>query len=194
MLFTTDVLIEQLSEEYSNPRCRLGRLVSKGQYIPIIRGLYEDDPDTPGQYLAGEIYGPSYLSFEYAMAFQGLSEPSGERIYTSATCGKHKLKQHVTPFGVYTYRDVPAAVFGQEVDFYEVGTYRYSIARPEKALCDKLYSLPPISYQRDLDEILLKDLRIDRYRLMDLNVKVIERLSEGYHSNNVRLLLKYLSK
>ncbi len=194
MLYRTDDLLEQLSGEYKNPRCRLGRLASKGVYIPIIRGLYESDPDTPGQYLAGEIYGPSYLSFEYAMGVHGLIAPPEEKRFTSATCGKHKLKTHVTHFGTYAYRDVPISVFGLEVDFVDAGTYHYSIARPEKALCDKLYSLHPFRYMSDLDDYLNRELRIDKYRLSELNLDIIKRLAEGYRCNNTKMLVNYLSR
>lgn len=193
MLYRSETLIEQLSEEYSNPRCRLRRLVTKGEYIPIIRGLYESDPETPGHYLAGEIYGPSYLSFEYALYKQGLNSSFEEKKYTSATCNKHKVKQHVTPFGTYVYRDVPEAVFGLEVDLIEVGGYHYSIARPEKALCDKLYSIAPIRYMSELEDLLLRDLRIEKYFLSELRVDVIKKLSEGYCCNNVKMLVNYLS-
>src|SRR5690554_965136 len=78
------------------------RMVKDGEYIKIIRGLYETDPSTPGYLLAGSIYGPSYLSFEFALAYHGLI-PEAVYTFTSATYDKKKKKKFETPFGTFTY-------------------------------------------------------------------------------------------
>lgn len=67
MSLTTHVM-EESSKDYSNPSCKLERLVKDGKYHRIIRGLFETDPDTPGELLAQAICSPSYLSFEYALS------------------------------------------------------------------------------------------------------------------------------
>ena len=71
MIKTTAMLISEL-KGYVNPKAKIGRMVEKGELFPLIRGLYEDDPKTPAIYLAGSIYGPSYISFEFALSFYGL--------------------------------------------------------------------------------------------------------------------------
>jgi len=38
----------------------------------IVNGLYETNPYTPPYLLSGTIYGPSYISFEYALSIHGL--------------------------------------------------------------------------------------------------------------------------
>ena len=193
MLYRTETLLEILSEDYSNPACKLGRLVEEGKYIPIIRGLYETDPETPGQYLAEEIYGPSYLSFEYAMGVHRLISSFDDRRFTSATCMKHRTKHHETAFGTFEYRDVPAAVFGLEVNYVDCGDYSYSIANPEKALCDTLYTMPPAHNRQELEHMMLDVLRLDRYKLPELDVSVVSFLSERYRCTNVKLLRSYLA-
>ena len=193
MIVRTEALIEELSERYANPKCKIGRLVKEGKYIPIIRGLYETDPDTEGHLLASSIYGPSYLSFEFALGMHGLI-PAKDRTFTSATCGKHRTKSYETPFGTYLYRDVPAPVFGLEVDVIDQGDYHYSVAGPEKALCDLLYSLVPVRNIVEMETLLLDTLSVDKYRLLELDRSVISALSEGYRCANVRLLLSYLNK
>lgn len=56
--------------------------------------MYETDSNTPGYLLAGSIYGPSYLSFDFALAYYDLIP---ERVvnYTSATFGKKKKKNFI---------------------------------------------------------------------------------------------------
>ena len=191
MIYRTETILEQLSKDYSNPRCKLGRLVQEGKYVQIIRGLYETDPEVPGHYLASEIYGPSYLSFEYALGIHGLTTPKNDRVYTSATCGKHRTKHHETPFGTFEYRDVPSSVFGLEVDYIDCGDYSYSIAGPEKALCDTLYSMPPVGGRAEMEDLLFNRLRVDKYRLMELNTGIISDLSERYRCTNVRMLASF---
>ena len=191
MIIRTEDLISELEKEYSSPKCKLGRLVEEGKYFPIIRGLYETDPDTPGHYLASSVYGPSYLSFDFALGFHGLIVPR-DRTITSATFGKHRTKEYNTQFGRFTYRDVPAAVFGREVGVFEENGYSYSVANPEKALCDKLYEMPPVRNVASLEDMLLNGLSMDKYRLEELDVSVVEDLAEGYRCTNVYLLKSYL--
>ena len=192
MIVEAEDLIKELSSSYSNPKCKIGRMVKEGKYTPIIRGLYETDPDTEGHLLASEIYGPSYLSFEYALGVHGLIMPV-EGKYTSATCNKHRTKLFETHFGTYTYRDVPASVFGLEVNMMEDGESEYSIANPEKALCDTLYTMPPAHNRQELEHMMLDVLRLDRYKLPELDVSVVSFLSERYRCTNVKLLRSYLA-
>ena len=121
MLQTTGTILDKLGD-YSSPRCRLQRLVDKGEYIYLKRGLYEDDPSVPGQALASAIYGPSYLSFDYALYHYGII-PETVFEYTSATCGKNRTKRFKNSFGRYSYRDVPAAVFSEGVVKLDDGYY-----------------------------------------------------------------------
>ena len=54
----------------------------------------------------------------------------------------------------------------------------YQIATPEKALCDKLYTLSPIKNMKELENILFNDLRIDLDEFNKLNIEDIEQIEE----------------
>ena len=54
-------------KSYASPAKKIERMVKTGELTRVVRGLYETDPHTPGHLLAASIYGPSYLSFEYAL-------------------------------------------------------------------------------------------------------------------------------
>lgn len=186
MITTTHILIDELSS-YSNPKNKIGRMVDAGELVPIRRGLYETDAHAPAHCLASSIYGPSYLSFEYALSRRGLI-PEHVRAFTSATCGKRRSKRFETPFGRFEYRDVPTSVFPHEVECAVEGEYPYWIATAEKALCDKLYTLSPMQSRNALEELLLDDMRVDEEACYSLDCAVLEELAGRYHCRNVSLL------
>lgn len=180
-------------KEYSNVNNKISRDIKAGKLYKIITGLYETDPTTPGYLLAGTIYGPSYISFEYALSYYGLI-PERVTTITCATFDKKKKKEYHTDFGVFTYRDVPAAVYSEEILLKTKDNYSYQLATPEKALCDKLYTLSPLSNYANLENMLFSDLRIDEEVFNKLDVDKISKLSELYHSRNVELLAKYMRR
>ena len=192
MIQTTKMLLDQY-RQYANPMSKIRRLVKQGELVPLIRGLYETDPNTPGHYLAGILYGPSYLSFDYALGYHGLI-PEAVHNYTSATYDKRRGKQYHTPFGTYVYQDVPRAAYPHGVVLRMENGYSFQIAIPEKALCDKLYSLSPVGSLRRVEELLLDDLRLDHGDLQNLSGPDVRLLSGHYGSSNVRLLAEYLRR
>lgn len=192
MVVTNDMIKEKL-ENYSNKNNKISREIKKGNLIKIVSGLYETNKNTPGYYLASCIYGPSYLSFDFALYYYSLI-PEKVTTYTNATFGKKKKKIYNTPFGVYIYRDVPKDVYPVGIKLIEESNYCYQIATPEKALCDKLYSLRNIKNLTDFERVLLDDLRIDGYELKKMNIEQIYEISKLYHSSNVNLLYKYLRR
>lgn len=192
MIFTTQMLVEQY-RHYANPQAKIGRLVHEEKLYPLTRGLYETDPTAPGYCLAGAIYGPSYLSFDYALSVYGLI-PEAVYAFTSATFDKKKVREQENRFGRFTYRDVPSEVYPFGIVIREENGYIYQIATPEKALCDKLYTMPPVTSQKEIERMLFEDLRIDRTEFDKLDVREILQIGERYHSNNLKYLMKYLRR
>lgn len=192
MIKTTDMILEEL-QSYANPKTKLSRMVKQGKYFQIARGLYETDKNVPGHLLAGSIYGPSYISFEYALRFYGMI-PEAVYTITSATFEKRKKKKYETAFGTFTYRDVPSAAFPLNIRLIQEGSYFYRIAEPEKALCDQLYTMPPAKNIKLLAELLFDDLRIEETELLKLEIEKIFFLSDRYHSTNIKKLITLLKR
>ncbi len=192
MIKTTDMILEEL-QSYANPKTKLSRMVKQGKYFQIARGLYETDKNVPGHLLAGSIYGPSYISFEYALGFYGMI-PEAVYTITSATFEKKKKKKYETAFGTFTYRDVPSAAFPLNIRLIQEGSYFYRIAEPEKALCDQLYTMPPAKNIKLLAELLFDDLRIEETELLKLEIEKIVFLSDRYHSTNIKKLITLLKR
>ncbi len=190
MILSTSEIKENI-KDISNKNNKISREIKSNKLIKLKKGLYETDKNTPNYLLAGSIYGPSYISFDYALAYYDLI-PKRVVNCTSATFGKKKKKKYVNYFGTFLYRDIPKKAYPFEVEIIVEGNYSYQIATKEKALCDKLYTLKPISNLKELEYILLKDLRIDDMELEKINKDTIEELAKLYHSTNVTLLAKYL--
>lgn len=117
--------------------------------------------------------------------------PSG---YQSATNVKRRTKSYHTPFGTFTYRDIPADAYPLSVREDMVGNNLYHIASPEKALCDKLYTLPPAKDEATLEAWVFESIGIDRRRFRSLHLDEILDIGDKYHSKNINLLMEYALK
>ena len=134
MIYSFDELSLKF-RNYTDIKGKIQREIMSGNLIPIARGLYETDGYISGKYLAGSIFGPSYLSFDYALVEYSLI-PEAVHVYTSATFNKRKTKVYQNHFGVFTYRDVPSDAYHSGILLHCDENYSYQIATPEKALCD----------------------------------------------------------
>lgn len=191
MIITFDDLAIKY-KDYTDIKGRIRRDIQAGILTQVARGLYESNANTDGKYLAGIIYGPSYLSFDYALSHYSLIPESIYNTYTSATFNKGKTKSHENSFGLYTYRDIPNAVYNLGVNIVEENGYSYQIASAEKALCDKLYTLQPVKNKRELNMLLFSDLRIDKDLFDKLNKDDIMQSAPLYKSTNLKLLMKII--
>lgn len=192
MIKTTAIMLQELNN-YKNPRDKLAHMVKKKECIPVIQGLYETNPTTPGYRLANTICSPSYLSFEFALSYHGLI-PEAVYNFMSATFEKKKKKEFKTPFGTFTYRDVPSAAYPYGIECVSENGYTFQIASPEKALCDELYIQSPVTSQRELKELLFDGLRIDWDLFCKLNMDDILFLNSKYHCTNIQKLTKTMEK
>ncbi len=190
MILTASMLADQL-HEFGDPEGKIMRMRKEERIFPLTRGLYETDPDVPGQCLAGAICGPSYLSFDYALSVYNLI-PEAVYAFTSATFDKRKAKNYTNRFGRYMYCDVPEAAFPFGITIRKEHGYEYRIAVPEKALCDKLYSMPPVTSVKDIRRMLFDDLRINEDAFAMLDAESFFQIGDRYRSNNLKYLVKYI--
>ncbi len=181
-------------KNYANIKNKISRDVQSGRLIPVVRGIYETNPNISGKYLAGKILGPSYLSFDYALAVYSFIPEAVYNTYTSASFNKRKKKSFENHFGTFTYSDVPAKVYPLGILLYEEDGYSYQIATLEKAICDKLYSLPPVKNLTEFSHLLFNDLRIDETEFKKLDKDILEELAPLYHCGNLKFLIKYIRR
>jgi hypothetical protein len=183
---------------YAKPRDKIGALMAQGVIVRVKKGLYVFGDTRRRQpvcleLLANLIYGPSYVSLEYALSRHGLI-PEGVRTVTSVTCGKARRFQ--TPFGLFTYRPLPMAAYPAGITQEENGTDTYLIATPEKALADFVWAdrrFRP-GDPAEFEDYLIGDMRMDPDRLKKLNLSSLEEIARGYDNPRIAKLLVFLQK
>jgi hypothetical protein len=190
-MIVTMLYLQEKYKNYTDINGKIKRDVDSSILFPLVRGIYETNGNTDGFLLASSIYGPSYLSFEYALSFHNII-PERVVVYTNATFNKRKTKSYKNHFGLFTYRDVPQEAFPFFVKAYLEDTYAYFIASPEKALCDLLYIKQPVKSMKDIKILLFEDLRMSKDAFDQLNFEDIIFLSSKYISNNIKQLIKYI--
>lgn len=192
MVITTAILKNKYNR-YANPLDKIKRDTEKGILIRLNRGLYETDANVNPCLLASSILSPSYLSFEWALAYYGLI-PERVVSITSASLLMRKNKTFHNKFGIYEYRDVPSAVFSEGLNYLFNGQYSVKIATKEKAICDALSKWRVIKNIVELKELLFIDKRIDEDEFAACDFLLMDRLASLYHSTNLELLRKMIRK
>ena len=180
--------------DYASPKARLTRMIKSGDVIQVRRGIFLEGKETGYSLksLASVIYGPSYISFEYALAHYGLI-PERVHAVTSAVYNKNKNRRFHTPLGDFYYYYLPASVFPYGVALGEENGQSYLIATPEKALCDTLYKTRGIGSVKALKALLFEDWRMEREAVLSLDREGILFLAPLYRKKIFRLLLKWLA-
>jgi predicted transcriptional regulator of viral defense system len=181
-------------QNYASPKARLTRMIKSGEVIQVRRGIFLNAKEKAHyslKSLAAVIYGPSYISFEYALAHYGLI-PERVQAVTSAAYNKNKNRRFSTALGDFYYYYLPTAVFPYGVVLGSENDQSYLIATPEKALCDTLYKTRGIGSRKALQALLLEDWRMEREALLSLDRATILFLAPLYRKKIFRLLLKWL--
>lgn len=184
---------------YARPRMKISAMLAKGDIIRVKKGLYilgEPLRRRPfcRELLANLIYGPSYISLEYALHYHGLTPERVEAV-TSVTCGRSRT--FATPVGTFSYRMIPLEAFRTGMDRAELDDGRsFLVAIPEKALADRIVADrgAGISTQKELHEYLLSSLRIDPAGLRELDPVRVAEVARAYRSRRVKLLADLISR
>jgi len=181
------------------PRNRINDLLRQGIIIRVKKGLYVfSDKHRRYPYskelLANLVYGPSYISLDYTLAYYGIIP---ERVEALTSVTPNRPRRFSTPVGLFIYRQIPARA-------YEVGMVRvegehgqaFLIASPEKALADKIVSVrgAPIASIWEMGRFLEEDLRIDAGAIRPLSAERIDEFAGRYRSLKLRRLSGYLRR
>ena len=196
-IFDYQVLLYTLSG-YRKPRDKITRLLAAGAIVRIKKGLYcFGDPFRKGpisrEHLANLIYGPSYISIDYALSYYGLIP---ERVETITSVTTHRSRNFDTPFGVFSYHILKLPRYAVGAVFEIAGNIPYLVASPEKALVDKVWTDKRFSGRRisDFDDYLCGDLRVDRGDLGELDYDRLHAIAKAYDSAKINNLMRYLKR
>ncbi|MBT9587814.1 hypothetical protein IV102_31050 [bacterium] len=183
--------------QYSKPRDRISALLADGSLVRVRKGLYvfgERYRRAPisREVLANLVYGPSYVSLDFALSRYGLIPERVEDV-TSVTTGEKKV--FTTPLGVFSYQPLAVRRYAQGIRWTVDGDVHYLIASPEKALVDKVWTDKRFksAAKKDFEAYLLDDLRLDEELLGALDKDQLARLAEAFGSKKIRMLVDFLA-
>ena len=196
-VFDYQVLLDALAG-YRKPRDRIIRLLASGAIVRVKKGLYcfgeafRKEP-LSREHLANLIYGPSYVSLEYALSHHGMIP---ERVETVTSVTTRRSRDFNTPFGTFSYRMLKAPRYPVGAILETAGKTPFLIASPEKALADMVWTDKRFSGLRvfDYDAYLSNDLRIDREALSRFDRSRLQVIAAAYDSAKINNLVRYLKR
>lgn len=179
---------------YKNPRVKLNHLLKIEALIRVKKGIYifgKNFARKPYslQILANMIYGPSYVSLEWACQYYRLIP---ERVTTVTSTTTKRSKQFQTPVGLFTYDHLPNDVFSVGVTLAKVSDKQQAlIATKEKALADLLVlRRGSFSSKKHFEETLFEDLRIEEEDLASLNLEVLKEIYQARPHSAIKYLIQ----
>ena len=191
----TDTQLKILFHEMSDNQ-RYGvvkRALAAGRLIRIRRGLYCLNERYRKNALnlfelAEKVYGPSYISFESALAYHGWIP---EAVYTVTSACIKPARTFNTGVGVFSYSKVPPDDFFLNVERVSDSSGVFFMAAPGKALLDLI-----AVRKKTWDNIsqLSDDLRIEKDNLLKIPPEDWEKMSARFESKSTRNFIKRLKE
>jgi predicted transcriptional regulator of viral defense system len=191
-VFDYQLLIYHLND-VKYPRAKIGRLLRNGDIIRIKKGLYAfgeiwRKESICLEAVANLIYGPSCVSFEYALFRYGMIAERAVTI-TSLTVGR--AKEFETPIGTFQYRSIDRNKFSVGIEYREIPHEGgFFIASREKALADVVSRIKPSTSLSDLRFYLREELRMDMELLHSLDKQKLTEIGSFYRNKLVDKLLQ----
>ncbi len=178
--------------EYSRPRNRITTLLRDGDILRLKKGMYvfgEKLRKRPvsRELLSNLLYGPSYVSREYALRYHGLI-PEEVPMLTAMTTGRGRSFR--TSLGVFSYSFLPLPEYAVGITLATVGERNFFIAAPEKALADLAFTRSGLQLRSrpDVERFLFEDIRIDHDDIRALNPLTLREISGSTSSSRVHYL------
>ncbi len=192
-------LMSQMLDQ-SHPRRKLKDMQNKGLLIRLKKGFYVLTPEAINrdysiQIVANLLYGPSYISLEYALSQYQLI-PEKVVAITSVTTQKNKIFQ--TQIGRFSYEHLSSKLYPLGVSQRKTEDNRYYLmATPEKALMDIFclrYDRSQKPKAKEIDSALVDDLRMDlsAFRKNQNRDLLVEMKSFYKNRHWNRMLIDYL--
>jgi hypothetical protein len=190
--FDYQVLLDAL-RGYERPRDRITELLKRKEIVRVKKGIYVFGEKHAGgavarEVLANMLYGPSYISLDYALHYYGMIP---ERVVALTSVTVKRSRKFSTPLGLFTYREIPLRAYPIGIDQVDVPAGgAFLIAVPEKALCDKIDQDrgTAVRTRAEMRAYLTESLRIDPEELRKLRLEFVEQVAELYRSRKMRLL------
>lgn len=165
--YFTNEMLRQSAEKFQIPKSTFNSYIYKalkeGQILSLKRNFYVtrafyDKNKTNTEYiffLSNILLKPSYISLEAALQYYGLF---AEAVNLTTAVTLKLPREFQNRAGIYTYRKISNKLF---TDFQTIGdTFKFTIARPHKAIFDYLY-YQTNRFTKNVHSDLLEELRVD---------------------------------
>lgn len=190
-------LLTSVLSPYQDARRKINELLKAEIIIRVKKGLYVFGPEynlapVCKELLANLIYGPSYISLEYALAFHGLIP---ERVETLTSVTPQRDKRFETPLGRFTYKYLAIEKYSHEIQQVMLDqTHPVLMASAEKALCDYVVvnKIRHITSPDQARDFLESDLRIDEQKWRKLSSESLTRTNDIYRNEAIQWILEAL--
>jgi hypothetical protein len=178
---------------YKKPRDKIRGLIKNKDILRVKKGLYVLGKEYNKPYnkyiLANQVYGPSYITGQTALAFWNMI-PERVELIISMTTKRKKLFE--TPVGRFSYLYCPKKAFNIGIRLEDTGDQkRFLIASPEKALCDMIAMQTHISTKKEMKEFL-ELMRLDDSFIQNIDLSLLEEIKVGYRRQSINLLFSCL--
>jgi predicted transcriptional regulator of viral defense system len=186
-------LLAKYLQGLKKPRDKVSALISDGKIVKVKKGLYvfgeawRNNPLSLEE-IANLVYGPSCISFEYALNRYGLMAERST-VITSLAIGD--TKTFYSPIGTFEYRATEREKFQIGIEYRHLGNEGgYFIASKEKALADLVYRTPGIRSLEQLRYFLFEEMRIDETMFRNFDFHMLEKIAKIYNKNSVKMMSK----
>jgi hypothetical protein len=183
-------------KDYKSPRSKLTTLLKKGDLIRVKKGLYLFGSEyRKGPYsleiMANKIYGPSYVSREYALAYYGLIP---EYVAEVTSISTKRTRNFDTPIGRFSYAYLPLKLYQVNFSLVSVRNNETALlATPEKALADLLYFRDDHpDTLNELVDLLFDDLRLDNALVSRMRIGMFNEILKAGGSPMIKLIIEWL--
>ncbi len=185
-----------LLADYRKPRESILRMVKKEELIRLKNGFYliadkiKSDSNTiiPYEQVANLLYGPSYVSLEWALSFYGMIP---EKVYTitSMTLGRKKIFE--TPIGEFVYYPSPISSYPIGITLLQSPDFvgGFLMATPEKALADLVFKTCKDLDKAQIKQELMESKRIDQEAFRQFNKGLLVEIGRSYRAKSVNYLV-----
>jgi hypothetical protein len=163
--FTHGGLLPLLAE-YRRPNDKIADMLAKGTLVQLRRGLYvlgTEQRSVPLSLplVANLLFGPSYVSLEFALSWHGLIP---ESVVEVSSVTPLRARQHNTPVGRFSYTRLAPVLYAVGIQMAQnPDGSSFLIASPEKAVCDKVLLTRNLRANdpSTMQAYLFDDLRLD---------------------------------
>lgn len=179
---------------YKNPRVKLNSLLKLKALIRVKKGIYIFGPTfarrpySP-EVLANIIYGPSYVSLEWACQYYRLIP---EKVTSVTSITTQRSRRFETPLGLFSYDHLPSQIYPIGVTLIKFTERQQAfMATKEKALADLLVlRRGKFSSMKHFKETVFEDLRIEEEDLESLDLALLKSIYTARPHSAINYLIK----